>query len=184
MSRLAHTIVVLAGIVIVTGLTLAFLGPVTASVIYTITLLMVLIGIVAALVVPACTRAFWRGFAAFSGLYFSLLMFADGTWVIASLHEDPRNEPRRPCLVTSYLLAWAYDRVGGQEIRTGGGAHVPAVHLLTVRPNQIPDNLDIAALETFMSNGQCVLTLVVGFLGGTLASWLDRRATAGRSGDA
>jgi hypothetical protein len=177
MSRSTHTIIVLAALLIA-GLTLAFLGPVTASVIFTATLLMVLSGMVAALVCHARQRAFWCGFAVFAGLYFFLLMSVSGTWVIATLHEQSLDQPRRPCLVTSYLLAWAYDRIGGHEIRTNAGSQVPAVHLLTVQANQVPDNLDIADLEIFMSNGQCLLTLLIGLLGGTLASWLQRRATA------
>jgi hypothetical protein len=175
---------VLAALFIIVGLTLAFLGPVTASVVFTATLLMILSGIVAVLVCQVRTRAFWSGFAIFAGLYFSLHMFTGDAWVIATLHEDPLAEPRRPCLVTSYLLAWAYDRIGGDPIRTGGGSPVPAVHLLTVQPNQVPDNLDLSDLEIFLSNGQCVLTLLIGFLGATFASWLHRRDIGARAGDA
>jgi hypothetical protein len=171
----AHTIIVLSVLAILVALTLTFSGPISASLIFSATLVFVLSGIVAAFVCQGGSRVFWRGFAVFAGAYFALVMFHGGQWVIATLHEDPGMQPRRPCFVTSYAVAWAYDRVGGEEIRTGGGSRVPAVHLLRVEPAQIPKYLNIEAFEEFMSNGQCVITMLIGFIGGCVAAWLGHR---------
>jgi hypothetical protein len=171
-------------IVILIGLTLRFSGPIVASLIFTTTLVIVLSGVVAAFVTSDDTRVFWRGFSVFAGVYFVLVMFHGGQWVIATLHEDPNVQPRRPCFVTAYIAAWAYDRVGGEEIRTGGGSHVPAIHLLRVESAQIPSYLNVGALEEFMSNAQCVITVMMGFVGGCFARWLCRKRVTVCAGDA
>jgi hypothetical protein len=43
--------------------------------------------------------------------------------------------------------------------------------------------LEIADLETFLSNGQCALALLIGFIGGCFASWTQGRGPAELAGD-
>ena len=170
--------IALAVLAILIFLTFSFRGPMMACVVFSVTLITVLAGVVAALVSAGRGSAFWRGFAVFSGVYFALLLFHSGTWVIAALHEDSGQEPRRPCLVTAYAVAWAYDHLGGEEIRTAWSARVPAVHLLTVAPSRIPEYLDTSDLEIFTSNAQCALTVLFGVVGGCFASWLASTGAA------
>jgi len=177
--KLAETLVVAGFSMILIGAGTFFPKAVVASASFSATFVIVAGSVMAALVCREPSRAAWRGFAFFATTYSVFAVLIGDVYSAVNSQFGIAAQPPRPALITSYLLAWAYDRIGHPEIWTSGGSRVPSLHLLRVR-EAIPSGLEVSTYDAFMNIGHCLFTVWMGLVGG----WIGRRLNDGEAMEA
>lgn len=144
--------------------------------VYTLTCLAILVCLIAASASRSRARCIACGCAVFAVSYFFFAVIVSDLWAPAARFVGMRAEPPRPQFTTTFWLAWLYDQVSNQymELWTSGGTRAPALHLMTVSASQIPKDMDLSTLETFIRTGHCMFTWLVGAVGGLVGAWFYR----------
>ncbi|MEX0641501.1 MAG: hypothetical protein WD468_02305 [Pirellulales bacterium] len=160
-----------------------FPNAVVASASILIVFVVVAGSVVAAVVCRNRIGAAWRGFAVFAVAYFVFAILMEDIYATMNSQLGTAAQPPKTVFISSYFLAWAYDRLGQPEIWTGGGSRVPAIFLLRFSRSAIPDDFIIAEFSAFMTIGQCLATVLVGLIGGWIGGWLYGREIVRPAGE-
>jgi hypothetical protein len=184
MKPSAATLLVSMVFVALAALGLVYARPLVASVIFTAAFFLVLASIVAANTCLGRARAYWRGFAVFSAAMFFFTLLIGDFWVVANVMLGIESDSPRPNLVTSYLLAWAFDHLCVRDLRSTSGEVISGLaHLRSLQANRIPRTLDDTAFVSFLSIGHSIFAILAGLLGGLIGSRFYRREMTSQTGN-
>jgi hypothetical protein len=157
----------LAGLLLVS----AVATPFVASVAFTLSVLVVLTSIVAAITSHGTRGTYWRGFALFATAYFLLVLILGSVWTSAGTDLGTTARPPKPVFVTTYLMAWLHDSIG-QPFVTASGARISALQILCLTNDEPPSESGIVGYSACMTAGHSLFTICCGLLGGWISSHL------------
>ena len=164
---------------VLAGAGLVFPNAAVASTAFATVCAVVALSAIAAIVRRDQLGAASCGFAVFAAAYFLFTVLAEDLYTAVNSQLGTSAEPPESPLITTYFLAWAYDRLGHPEMWTAGGSRVPSLFLLRFSPSfdQISASIDVTHFRQFMNIGQCLFTLSMGLIGG----WIGWRLGVGKT---
>lgn len=175
MKTTTASVTIVFALAILAGWAVVFPGPIFANCVWYLVLLFLMATVLWAIISTGPMRSFVRGFAVFGVAFFVMGAMCDNFAAADSADFRVRTDLARPALMTTWLLAWAYDALAMPELWTRGGTRVPALHLLSVSPSQIPVDLITTTFVDFMRIGECLFAVAMGLVGGWAGWWLAGR---------